>query len=188
MMTLALIAAAVLLLAGKDVQAKLAAMWARVPRVELSWQQVAAAVLIVAAIVSFNWHQEVTPGPTPPAPPAPPAGLQLRGLFAGLTGADDAALVSALCAELADEIAYDGTLAEPFLKTGVALDELRRRARELRCRGVSIGARQPAARDAIAKHLDQAVGNGGGPIDEAKRAAWVTALREIAEASADVTR
>jgi hypothetical protein len=96
--------------------------------------------------------------------------------------------VSALCAELADEIAYDGTLSEPFLKTGVALDELRRRARELRCRGVSIGARQPAARDAIAKHLDQAVGNGGGPIDEAKRAAWVKALREIAEASADVTR
>jgi hypothetical protein len=186
MMTLALIAAAVLLLAGKDLQAKLAAMWARVPRVELSWQQVAAAVLIVAAIVSFNWQQEVVP--TPPAPPAPPAGLQLRGLFAGLTGADDAALVSALCAELADEIAYDGSLAEPFLKTGVALDELRRRARELRCRGVSIGARQPAARDAIAKHLDQAVGNGGGPIDGAKRAAWVKALREIAEASADVTR
>jgi hypothetical protein len=185
MMTLALIAAAVLLLAGKDVQAKAAALWARVPRPELSWQQVVAAVLIVAAIVSFNWQQEVVP--TPP-PPAPPAGLQLRGLFVGLTGADDAALVSALCAELADEIAYDGSLAEPFLKTGVALDELRRRARELRCRGVSIGARQPAARDAIAKHLDQAVGNEGGPIDEAKRAAWVKALREIAEASADVTR
>jgi hypothetical protein len=185
MMTIALIVAALVLLAGKDLQAQAAAVWARVPSVELRWQQVAAAVLLIGAIVSWNWQQQVTPGPTPPAPPA---GLNLRGLFQGITAAEDAALVAALTGELADEIAWDGTLERPLLTTGVAIDELRRRARELRCRGVSIGARQPAARDAIAKHLDAAVGNEGGPIDEAKRVAWVKALGEISEAAADVTR
>ena len=70
----------------------------------------------------------------------------------------------------------------------MAIDDLRQRARELRCRGVSIGARQPAARDAIATHLEAAVGTSGGPIDAAGRAAWVKALREISEAAARVTR
>jgi hypothetical protein len=114
--------------------------------------------------------------------------LDLRGLFQGPTGAEDAALVAALTGELADELQWDWSQAKPYLTTGVAVDELRRRTREMRCRGVSIGARQPAARDAIAKHLDQAVGNSGGPIDEAKQAAWVKALREISEAALDVTR
>ena len=48
--------------------------------------------------------------------------------------------------------------------------------------------RQATARDAIATHLDTAVGKAGGPIDEAKRTAWVKALREISEAALDVTR
>jgi hypothetical protein len=189
MMTLILVAAAaVLLLGGSDVKARIAKAWASVPKPELSWQQLAAVALLIGAVVAFNWQQPVVPGPTPPAPPAPPAALNLRGLFQGITAAEDAALVSALTGELADEIAWDGTLEKPLLTTGVAIDELRRRARELRCRGVSIGARQPAARDAIAKHLDAAVGNSGGPIDEAKRIAWVKALGEISEAAADVTR
>ena len=45
-----------------------------------------------------------------------------------------------------------------------------------------------AARDAIAAHLDKAVGTSGGPIDQAKQAAWLKALREISEAALDVTR
>ena len=186
MITLILVAAAaVLLLGGGDVKTRIATIWASVPKPELSWQQIAAVGLLIGAVVAFNWQQEVTPSPTPPAPPA---GLNLRGLFSGTTAAEDAALVSALTGELADEIAWDGTLEKPLLTTGVAIDELRRRARELRCRGESIGARQPAARDAIAAHLDAAVGNAGGPIDEAKRIAWVKALGEISEAAANVTR
>ena len=109
-------------------------------------------------------------------------------MFSGPTGAEDAAVVAALTAELAEELLWDGSLEKPQWTTGVAIDDLRRRAREMRCKGVSIGARQPAARDAIAAHLDAAVGPDGGPVDAAKRAAWVKALREISEAAADVTR
>jgi hypothetical protein len=185
-LTVVLVLAALYLLAGKELHAKAAALLAGFRRPEVSWQQAAAAGLLIAAVVAFNW-QTPSPSPTPPVP-VPVGPLDLRGLFAGPTGAEDAALVAALTGELADELQWDWAQAKPYLTTGVAVDELRRRAREMRCRGVSIGARQPAARDAIAKHLDAAVGNSGGPIDEAKQAAWVRALKEISEAALDVTR
>jgi hypothetical protein len=187
MMTVALVLAAFYLLAGKELHAKAAAFLAGFRRPEISWQQVAAAGLLIAAFVAFNW-QTPSPSPTPPPVPVPVGPLDLRGLFQGPTGAEDAALVAALTGELADELQWDWSQAKPYLTTGVAVDELRRRTREMRCRGVSIGARQPTARDAIAKHLDAAVGNSGGPIDEAKQEAWVKALREISEAALDVTR
>jgi hypothetical protein len=186
-MTVILVLAALYLLAGKELHAKAAALFAGFRRPEVSWQQAAAAGLLVLAVVAFNWQTPVTPSPTPPAP-VPVGPLDLRGLFGGPTGAEDAALVAAITGELADELVWDWSQEKPYLTTGVAVDELRRRTREMRCRGVSIGARQPAARDAIAAHLDAAVGNEGGPIDEAKRTAWVKALLEISEAAADVTR
>jgi len=185
MTTILFVVAALLLLGGQDLWTKAQSMAAKVPRPELSWQQLAAVGLLILAVVSYNWQQTVTP--TPPAP-TPDRALSFDGLFVGQTAAEDAAIVSALTGELADQIEWDGTQATPFLKTGVAIDDLRQRARELRCRGVSIGARQPAARDLIAKHLEAAVGTAGGPIDDKTRAAWVVALREISEAVADVTR
>jgi hypothetical protein len=187
MMTLALVIAAALLLGWKEIRTYGLWLIERMPRPVASWQQAAAAGLILAAIVAWHWDQRVTPAPTPPVPE--PAGvLDLRGLFSGEHGAADAGVVAALTGELADEIEWDGQQAEPLFTTGVAMDDLRQRARELRCRGVSIGARQPAARDAIARHLEQAVGTAGGPLDAAKRSAWVTALRDIEEAAARVTR
>jgi hypothetical protein len=187
MLTVALVLAALYLLAGKELHAKVAALLAGFRRPEVSWQQAVAAGLLILAVVAFNWQTPVSPSPTPPAP-VPVGPLDLRGLFQGPTGAGDAALVAALTGELADELVWDWSQAKPYLTTGVAVDELRRRTREMRCRGESIGARQPAARDAIATHLDTAVGKAGGPIDEAKRTAWVKALREISEAALDVTR
>lgn len=185
MLTAVLIIAAALVLGGRDLWAKVRELTAGLPKPELSWRQVAAAGLLIGAVVAFNLGTPVAPSPGPEPAPGP---LELRGLFTGPTGAEDAAIVSALTGELADEIAWDGQQADPFLRTGVAIDDLRQRARELRCRGVSIGARQPAARDAIARHLEAAVGTSGGPIDDKARAAWVKALREISEAAARVTR
>lgn len=186
MLTAALIVAAALVLGGKDLLERARTLAQSLPLPEVSWRQAAAAALIVAAVVAYNLP---TAPPAPGPSPEPPAGpLDLRGLFKGPTAAEDAATIAAFCDELAAELEWDGRQEAPYLKTGVAIDELRHRAREFRCRGVSIGARQPEARDAIAAHLEQAVGVSGGPIDEKQRAAWVTALREIAEAAADVTR
>jgi hypothetical protein len=117
----------------------------------------------------------------------PPDVFTLRGKFIGPSAASDAATFSALCAELADCIEYDGQ-HDQRLKTGVAFDELRIAAREMRCRGESIGARQPQVRDSVHKFLDDAVGSSGGPVTPESRAAWVAALRDLARAAADVSK
>jgi hypothetical protein len=186
MITVALVVAAALVLGGREILDRARGLLERLPALEIQRRHLAAGALILAAVVAY-W-QQAAPAPGPAPEPAPAGPLDLRGLFVGPTAAEDAATIAALCGELADEITWDGTQEAPYLKTGVAVDELRHRAREFRCRGVSIGARQPAARDAIAAHLERAVGVAGGPISEEQRAAWAGAFREIAEAAANVTK
>lgn len=181
MMTIVLALAAAALLFGGDLQAKAAAALTYVKQ-HGSARQALAGLLLAVAVASY-FRQPAADGEPVPVPE--PARLDLRGLWKGPTASEDAAVVGALCGELADELEFDGTQAEPFLRTGVAVDELRQRARELRCRGVSVGARQPAARDAIHAYLDSAVGTAGGPISPEQRARWVNALRDIAEAATD---
>lgn len=143
------------------------------------------AILAAGAMVAFSIRESGTP----PAPaPAPVVGLDLRGRFVGPEAAADAATTAALLEELADAIQWDGTQAEPRLRTGAAFDDLRRAARELRCRGVSLGARQPAVRDAIKTFLEQQVGTDGGPVDAGQRAKWVSAFRAVAQAAAEASR
>lgn len=140
----------------------------------LQARMLALCVILAVAYASY------TPSPAPQ--PEPPTGLSLRGLFTGETAAEDAAAIAALCDEIADEIEWDGTQDEPYLKTGVAFDELRTRARAARMRGESFGDRQPKVCDKIAQHLFFEVGDSGGPVDASQRARWVAAYREIAGA------
>ena len=144
------------------------------------------AILAAGAMVAFSILESGKPVPSPA--PAPVVGLDLRGRFVGPEAAADAATTAALLEELADAIAWDGQQAEPRLKSGAAFDDLRRAARELRTRGVSLGARQPAVRDEIKRYLDQQVGTDGGPVDAAKRAAWVSAFRAVSQAAGEASR
>lgn len=142
-------------------------------------RKVAAAGIIAAAIAANAWENAPAPQPSP----VPDGGLVLKGLFTGPTAGPDARVVQHLSAEIADCIETDGREQKPRLAAGVHFDDLRTRAREFRCRGESIGARQPAVGQAVAKFLDAAVGNSGGPVTPEQRAAWVTAYREIARAA-----
>ena len=144
------------------------------------------AILAAGAMIAFSIRENGTPSPQPA--PAPVVGLDLRGRFVGPDAATDAATTAALLEELADAIAFDGSQAEPRLKSGAAFDDLRRVARELRTRGVSLGARQPAVRDAIKTYLDQQVGTDGGPVDAGQRAKWVSAFRAVAQAAGEASR
>lgn len=146
------------------------------------------AILVAGGMIAFAIRESRTPAPGPAPAPAPVTGLDLRGLFRGPEAASDAAVTAALLAELADVIEWDGKQTEPRLRTGAAFDDLRRSSRELRTRGVSVGARQPAVRDAIRAYLDQAVGTDGGPVDAAQRAKWVSAFREVAAAAEAAAR
>lgn len=182
MLTAALLAAAALLVfGGGDLPHQAAQVWTSI-RSRVSGRQIAAVALLAAALAAH-----MSSGPAEPTP-APGGPLELRGLFKGPTASADAATIGALCSELADEIEADGMSATPYLRTAVAFDELRTRARELRCRGVSIGQRQPAARDAIRAYLDAAVGTAGGPVTPEGRSRWVTSLRDIGRAATDAAR
>ena len=145
------------------------------------------AILAAGAMVAFAIRENGTP-PAPAPGPAPVVGLDLRGRFVGPDAAADATTTAALLEELAGQIEWDGQQTEPRLKTGAAFDDLRRAARELRCRGVSLGARQPAVRDEIKRFLDAEAGTEGGPVDAAARAKWVRAYRAVAQAAAEATR
>jgi len=144
------------------------------------------AILAAGAMIAFSILESGKPAPAPA--PVPVVGLDLRGRFVGPDAAADAGLTAALLEELAGQIEWDGQQAEPRLRTGAAFDDLRRSARELRTRGVSLGARQPAVRDAIKAFLDQEAGTEGGPVDAAARAKWVRAYRAVSAAAAEATR
>jgi hypothetical protein len=159
----------------------------------LSTLQIVTLAMNVATIVvcfmafSLLWNRD-NPAPSPAPGPAPVVGIDLRGRFVGPDAASDAALTAALLEELAGQIEWDGQQTEPRMKTGAAFDDLRRAARELRCRGVSLGARQPAVRDEIKRYLDAEAGTEGGPVDAAARAKWVRAYRAVAQAAAEASR
>ena len=152
---------------------------------QLERRHIVAASLVAAAVAAYATAQpQAVPTPAPPAPES----FSLVGRFVGPDAAADAATTAALCEELASEIEWDGMQGEQLLKTGVSFDELRRRARLLLCRGVSLGEKHPLAREAIKSYLDQRAGTSGGPVSPAQRSAWVAAFRDIARAAADASR
>lgn len=184
MITAILLAFALYALAGQQITERVQAWYASANKPRIDGKHLAAGALLVAAAIAFM-PSKPTPQPVPV--PVPPDAFTLRGKFIGPSAASDAATFSALCDELASCIEYDGA-HDQRLKTGVAFDELRIAAREMRCRGESIGARQPQVRDSVRKFLDDAVGSSGGPVTPESRAAWVAALRDLARAAADVAK
>lgn len=180
----------------------LAAVYAFVGRAKL--EQIAAAVrpnlpaveprhVIGAALllaIAYVWSTSGSHAPAPtPAPPDPARGLVLRGKFSPTpTAAADAAQLAALFGELAAEVEWDAMQADPLIKTGVAFDDLRVRAFDLRLRGDSIGQRHPRVREAIKAYLDAAAGTSGRPLTADQRAAWIAAYREVSRAAEEATK
>lgn len=186
MFVAALVALAVYALAGPQIVAAAQSASQKYQLPQLERRHVVGAALLAAAAWVYAFHQ---PDRSPtPAPPEPDSAIVLRGTFVGPDAAADAATVAALMDELAAEIEWDGMQAEPLIRTGVAVDDLRQRARELRCRGVSLGEKHPRAREAIRVYLDSTAGTSGGPLTPAQRSAWVAAYRDVARAASDAAR
>jgi hypothetical protein len=184
MLSILLVAAAAAMFFGVDA-AKAKAAWAFVSSRVDAKKLAAVGLVILALLLMPRGPQDAGPQPDDTAGP-----LVLTGLFLGPTASEDASLVGALCSELADEIEFDTAQpeSERLYKTGVAVDELRKAARILRCRGLSIGDRQPKARDAIAAYLDAKVGTDGGPLTAEQRTAWAAAYRDIGRAATDASK
>ena len=149
-------------------------------------RQIAAGCLVALGLLlwAFSGGDDAAPNPGP----VPPTGLVLRGLFVGQNAAQDAAMMAAFTGEIGDILAYDGTRADPRMKTGVAFDDLRVAVREGRMRGESLGSRQPKVKEAIHTYLDETVGTSGGPVTPADRAKWVAAMQDISRACADAAK
>lgn len=183
MISVVLIAAAAALYFGVDA-AKLKAFAEAVkarfdPRMALAIGLLALAVL---ALPSWG-RRDDTPTPAPDFGP-----LSLKGDFRGETASSDASTVGNLLLELADEIEWDGSQSEPSFVTGSQIDQLRKAARVMRCRGESIGDRQPVARDKIASYLESHVGTDGGPLTPETRALWVSAFRDVGRAASEASQ
>lgn len=69
------------------------------------------------------------------------------------------------------------------MTTGAAFDDLRRTARDFRMHGVTLGARQPLAKERLAAFLDATVGTDGGPVDDAGAEKWQRALNDASKAA-----
>ena len=183
MMPLVLVAAAAVALAWPWIKAHYHEF--TLPTWRPDGRHIAAAALVAAAALTYvNKPGEATPTPAP----LPAEGLDLRGKFVGMDAARDAAIVAAMCGELADQIDWDGRQADPLIKSGVAFDELRIRTRLLMCRGESLGEKHPLARDAIERFLNDKAGTSGGPLTPEARAKWSAAYREVARAAEAATR
>jgi hypothetical protein len=145
----------------------------------------AIVVMAVALLVSGATMDAEPPTPTP----VPSGPLDLHGKFNGPTAAGDAAILGGICGELAAIIEHDASEAGGHkFKTAAQVDEWRRTMREFRCRGESVGARQPAARDAIGEFLTNTVGDSPAELTPASRASWIGALRDISRACNDAAK
>jgi len=180
MISFLLIAAAAAVFFGIDAE-KLKALLEAVKK-NVDYRKFLGLTLVCLALLFLpTWKREEAP--TPDVGP-----LSLVGDFRGVTASEDASTVGNLLLELADEIEWDGSQSEPFIVTGLQIDQLRKAARLLRCRGESIGDRQPAARDKIASYLEIHAGTDGGPLTPESRAAWVSAFRDVGRAASDAAK
>lgn len=139
------------------------------------------AILAAGGMIAFAIRETRIPAPQPA--PAPVVGLDLRGVWHGETAAEDAAITETILSDLAWFIEDDARLAEPRLKSGQQLAELRMRARQGATHGVSLAERQPRAIDAIAAYLDREIGDKGGPLTPEDRAKWIRAFRAVSAAA-----
>lgn len=182
MISVLLIALAVSLFYGVNIEKAKAWFGSISKRLDAS-KWLAISLLLVAVALLPGWPRDGQPTPVPDSGP-----LSLRGEFTGATASEDASIIGSLLNELADEIEWDGSQSEPSLRSGVQVDQLRKAARTLRCRGESVGERQPKARDKIAAYLEQHVGVDGGPLTPESRAAWVSAFRDVGRASLEAAQ
>lgn len=142
--------------------------------------------VIVALLAGLAWYLSESSSEPTPAPLQ--TDIPLRGLFETDKAAEDAQALAALCEAIAHQIETDGMKDEPLLSTGIAIDDLRSRTRDLMLDGESLGSRQPRVRNAIGEYLTRELTTDGGPISPAQRAVWVACYREIARACADAAR
>lgn len=140
----------------------------------------ASGLIVLAVLLLPDFSRDDAPPPVPDTGP-----LSLESAFVGPTASADASTIGEMLLAIADDLEYDGNLAEPDYRTGLQIDQVRKKARLLRCKGESIGDRQPAARDKIAAYLEAHAGTDSGALTAESRASWISAFRDVGRAASE---
>lgn len=145
-------------------------------------------LIIGAAVLYYAFQQGGCTAPVTPLVPRP-EGPDLVAAFSTNDNRAEAAAhahaFATLCDELADCIEYDTRQPKPRLTTGVACDDLRRAAREMKFDGASLGSKYPGLPSAVDAFFVERVGTWGGKFDDPKAnkkaADWAAAFRQLAK-------
>jgi hypothetical protein len=101
----------------------------------------------------------------------------------------DATKFSKLCANVSDILEDDAKLQPtPFYKTGVQVDDLRRRVRVYLFRGKSLQAQYPGLGPAVDNYLTAMVGTSGGPFDSDTRSKYIAGFRGLSAAAMEAAK
>mgnify|MGYP006969344854 CR=1 FL=1 len=93
----------------------------------------------------------------------------------------DAEEMAGLLGAMAAIVEEDGRLPEPVLTTAWRIEDMRFALRHFGLRGRSLDASYRGVGSACGEFLTQRVGEEPGPLDGSGRAAWVRALRDLAD-------
>lgn len=138
------------------------------------------ALLALWLVTSHGCGADVLPVPAPEGPNLVPVFAKSDDRA---KAKHDAKVFGTICRSVARAIEFDGKQPNPRFSTGVKLDDLRIGVREVRMEGYSFGREYPDLKNAVEEFMVLKVGKSGGPIDDAKRAAWVEAMNALADSA-----
>lgn len=149
-------------------------------------------LVLLGLLVFGGWYfagSGASPEPQPTPGPAPnPADVQqLRSAF-GEAGKVDALKLACLCRAVADRLDADTRLPaeQRRLTTSGKLNDFRRMVREDYL-GSSLTAKYPPLADYLRQFFTARVGEFDEKLDDAKRATWSLAFRDLAAAAEEAS-
>ncbi|GAA4442890.1 hypothetical protein GCM10023155_50470 [Bremerella cremea] len=144
-------------------------------------------ILAFLTVAAYSAASPYLPGSVVPSSPVDPGGPNLLAVFQKSDHPDQAAKDAGdfgdLCNAIADGIDWDGQQTEPLLTNGTQLYNLSRVGRYVEREKRSYSDFYQDLGPVIGSYLTEKVGKDGGKIDQAKRAQWVAAYRQLARSA-----
>jgi glycine/serine hydroxymethyltransferase len=149
-------------------------------------------IVPVVILLAFGAYWLYAKSPIAPRPTGPDmvTAFSKDASKSGYAARQDAKQFAELCRSLHNTLESDWSHSPSLLQSGAQVDTLRVVSRRLYTAGKSYNDSYPALKrtleDHFSRHVDSAYGpleSTGGPLNEQAKAGWLTAFRELADAS-----